>query len=324
MHRPKMELIKKEKNRNTTFQKKNDFLKKKVNELAILCDIKAVMISYGPKKATPPAHPLEPEIWPQNCDEVRELINTYKGQSHEDCKKRTTLLSHFFGERNKKAQQALTRQRNTNFQSKYPAWHSRFDSLKKEDYRKINVSLENILGNAKAKLEQMKVNNIYHAADVQQQHMMLGKKRRMDSDVGNQANKYFKGDLHHALSDQMRVPGPVLFPIHQQRFPFIDHNQNQLMVKFGNEYAGGTSNIVPDVPLSKAVNNFPDFLTLEGTLNNLSYVNNLARAPPNYYGECRQPIAQHIFEYQPMTEGSDSHQRSAASHHYYEDRKWSR
>ncbi|KAK1403267.1 MADS-box domain-containing protein [Heracleum sosnowskyi] len=315
----KMELIKKEKDRNTTFLKKHNFLKKKVNELAILCDSKAAVIIYGPTKATPQAHPLEPEIWPQNHDEVRELIYEYKGQSHEDRKKRTTLLSDVFEERTKKAQQALSKQRNANFRSKYPTWHSRFNSLKEEDYRNINVLLENIMGNAKAKLEQMKVNNIYHADDVQRQHMMLGKKRRMDSDAGNQANMYYKVDPHQANSYPMQVPGPMPFPVHQHMFQFINHDQNQRMAKFGDEYAGGTSNIVHNALPSKAVYNFP---MMEGTLNNINYMNNLARTPPNCYGEGRQPVAQHILEYQPMTEWYNSHQTVAASHHYYEDHKW--
>ncbi|KAK1388374.1 MADS-box domain-containing protein [Heracleum sosnowskyi] len=317
-----MEFITKETLRNRTFQQKNNTLKKKVYELATLCDVKVALIVYGPRKDTPQAHPLEPEIWPQNRDEVLELINKYKGQSPEDCKTRTSLLSHFFNEKIKKAQQDLIKQRNDNVQSKYPTWHSSLDSLKEENLRKSVVSLDNVIGDAKAKLEQMKANNIYRANEMlkqqqqqQQQRMMMSKKRKMDSDAGNQAHKYPKIDPQPVISDPGRVP----FPIHQQWRPFIDHNRNQMMVNFGNEYARGMSNIVHNAAIHGAFYNYP---TMAGTPASISDVNNLARAPPNYYVEDRQPISQYVMAYRPMTEGSNSYQM--ASNQYYEDRKWLR
>ncbi|KAK1388372.1 hypothetical protein POM88_016550 [Heracleum sosnowskyi] len=336
-----MELIKKETLRNRIFQQKNNTLKKKVYELATLCDVKVALIVYGPRKDTPQAHPLEPEIWPQNRDEVLELINTYKGQSPEDRRTRTSLLSHFFSEKIKKAEQALTKQRNDNVQSKYPTWHSSLDSLKEEDLRTSVVSLDNVIGNAKAKLEKMKAINIYHAnqqqlqqqqlqqlqqqqlqqlqlqqqqQQQQQQHqMMMGKKRKMDYDAGNQAHKYPKIDMHPEISNPCRVP----FPIHQQWHPFIDHDPNRMMVNFGNEYARGMSNIGHNAPITETFNNYP---TMAGTPASISDVNNWARAPPNYYVDDRQPISQYVMGYRPMTEGSNSYQM--ASNQYYEDCKW--
>ncbi|KAK1373265.1 hypothetical protein POM88_029459 [Heracleum sosnowskyi] len=327
-----MELIKKETLRNRTFQQKNNTLKKKIHELATLCDVKAALIVYGPRKDTLQDHPLEPEIWPQNSDHVRELINQYKGLSPEDRKTRTSLLSHFFNEKIKKAQQALTKQRNDNVKSKYPTWHSRLDSLKEDDLRKNVVSLDNVIGNAKAKLKQMKANNMHRANQMlllqqqqqqqqlqqqqqqqQQQQVMLSKKRKMDSDAGNQAYKYPKIDQHQANSG----PGWVPFPIHQQMRPFIDHNWNQPMVNFGNEYVRGTSNIVHNAPMPEAFCNYP---TMAGTPGSISFMNNLGRAPPNYYGEGRQPIPQYVMGYRPMTEGSNFYQMP--SNQYYEDRKF--
>ncbi|KAL8091646.1 hypothetical protein AgCh_034051 [Apium graveolens] len=319
-----MEFIKNEKLRCSSFQQKNNTLKKKVFELTTLCDIKAAMIVYGPQNDTPQPHPLEPEIWPdQNRDEVLELINKYKGQSAEDRKSKTSLLSDFFNERIRNAQKALTKQRKDNVQSKYPTWYSRFDKLKEEDLRKSVVFLDNVIGNAKAKLERMKANNITRAYEVQQpqhqqqhqqhqqqqqeqQDMMLSKKRKMNSDVGNQASKYLKLDPYQKISDPVRVSIPMLLPTHQQQRPqFVDQNWNPMMVKFSNEYAGGTSNVVHNAPMSKAVCNYR---TMAGTPESISHVNNFARAPSNYYGEGRQPITQHVMEYRPMTQLSNSHQ----------------
>ncbi|WOG95273.1 hypothetical protein DCAR_0414585 [Daucus carota subsp. sativus] len=311
----RMEFVKKEKHRNSTFQKRNANLKKKLIELATLCDIKALVIVYGPEQGTPPALPLEPQVWPEDRDEVHQLIDKYKGQSPEDCKKRTTLLSDFFQERNKKAQQTLAKLRNTNVNSKYPTWDSRFESFKEEDLRKTVNLLEINIGNAKARLEQMKANNIYGSYQEQQQQ----RKRRLDFDPGNQAPKYLKIEPYQAISDPMRMHSMPI-PIPQQRFPFIDHNWNQMMVKFGNEYVGVVPNIVHNANPSYGY----DYPTMAGTLNGFSYPNNFARAPLNYYGDGMQPIAQHVMEYHSMTEGSTSHQMLAASHQFYEDRKWQR
>ncbi|KAK1373271.1 MADS-box domain-containing protein [Heracleum sosnowskyi] len=314
-----MEFIKKENLRNRTFQQKNKIMKKKIYELATLCDVKAVVITYGPKKDTTSAHPLEPEIWPQNRDEVLELINKYKGQSPEDRRKRTSLLSDFFKERIQKAQQALTKQHNDNVESKYPTRHSRFDAMTEEDLRKSVVSLENVIGNARAKLEQMKA----RAYQVQQHHqqIMLCKKRKMDFEAENYPGKHLKINPHGAISDPVQVPILMPYPIHQQRPPFINNNWNQMMVKFENECAGGTSNIVHNTPLSKNVYNYP---TMAGTLQSVSYGNNLARAPLYYYGEGRQLIAPHILQYRPIAEGFNSHQMVPASQQYFGDRKWQR
>ncbi|KAL8091647.1 hypothetical protein AgCh_034052 [Apium graveolens] len=311
-----MELIKKEKLRSSTFQQRKINLKKKVHELATLCGIKAVVIIHGP-------HPLESEIWPQNRDEVLELFDKYKVQPPENRKKRTSLVSDFFKERVQKAQQALTKQRKDNVQSKYPTTHSRFNSMKEEDLRKTVFFLENALVSAKAKMKQMKANNIYraHQQQVQQQHMILSKKRKMEFDAENQANKYLKIEPYQAILDPVQVPILMPCPIYQQRIPCVGHKWNQMMGKFGNEYVGGASNIVHNAPLSKDVYNYP---AMSGTLDSIGYVHNSAWAPPNYYYEGRQPIAQPVMEYRPMVEGLNHHQMVAASRQYYENRKWQR
>lgn len=323
-----MELIKKSKARNTAFKTRKSSLKKKVYELATLCGIKAMMIIYGPKQDTQQTCPLEPEIFPINRDEVLELINNYKGQSLEDRRNRTILLSDFFKDMIKKSQKDLTNLRISNLQSKYPTWDSRFSSFTETDLCRFAAYLEKNIENAKAKLEQMKANNNInniHCAYLQlQQQRMLTEKKSMDLEAEYQTNMY-RVTIDPCQAGSMRVPVPMPMPIQQERFPFVDHYQeDQRMVNFGYDYVGGASNIVYNAHPSQALYDSP----MAGTMDSLSYVNNLVLEPRNYYDEGRQPTAQHLMEYYPMRQGSAPHQMFATSHQpdahdqFLEDLRW--
>ncbi|KAK1358379.1 MADS-box domain-containing protein [Heracleum sosnowskyi] len=306
-----LELIQKSKARIAAFHMRRNTLKKKVHELATLCDIKVMMIINGPNQDIQQTCPLEPEIFPDNRDEVLELINAYKGQSVEDHKNKTNLLSDVFEDMIKKARKDLTKLRITNLRSKYPTWDSRLSSFTENDLRTVAANLENNIENAKAKVGQLKANysNNIDCANLQlQQQRMLTKKRNMDFEVGNHANKYrVTLDPHQAGS--MRVPVPM--PIQQERFPVMDHYQDQSMVNFGYDYVGGASNIVYNPPPFQALYDCP---TMAGTMDSIPYINNLVMEPPNYYSEARQPTAQHIMKYHPMRPGSAPHQMVMTSH----------
>ncbi|WOG88029.1 hypothetical protein DCAR_0207262 [Daucus carota subsp. sativus] len=316
----KMELIKKDKVLNNTFRDRSATLKRKVEELATLCGVKVVVIIYGPKQGT--SSPIVPEVWPQDRDQVVELIDKYRGQSAEDRANRTTLVSDLFKERNKKAEKDLKEARKKRIQAKYPtALDPVFDGFREDEIRNSVVFLQSKIDNAKAKLEQMKANNsIRRACHVQQQGVMLSKKRSLDLDAGNQANKYMKRHPHEAIAEPMRVPvAPMPLQIQHQRFPVPDYDQNRVMLRFVDGYVGGASNMMHNAPLRQVVYGYP---RMEGTLDSINYANNLAMVPQNYYGEGIQPIAQQVLEYHPMPQESSSHQMAAASHQYYQDGKW--
>ncbi|KAF8377696.1 hypothetical protein HHK36_031080 [Tetracentron sinense] len=111
-----LELISKEKSRNTTFQKRKKGLKKKIYEFSTLCGVDACLIIYGPKHGD---RPVEPEIWPENSGEVVRIINRYNEHSKEEREKRNLNLSDFFLDRKKKAEEELSKLRRNNEEAYY-------------------------------------------------------------------------------------------------------------------------------------------------------------------------------------------------------------
>ena len=90
-HKVKMELVVNEKSRYRIFRNRQKGLKKKIHELSTLCDVKACMILYGPN-----AHGTEssqPDIWPENRNEVEGIIENYRKERKKDHGKRTLDLS---------------------------------------------------------------------------------------------------------------------------------------------------------------------------------------------------------------------------------------
>jgi hypothetical protein len=90
--RIKMELIRKEKSRMLTFRKRKAGLLKKASEFSILCGVDACVIIFGPKQKDD-HQPVAPETWPPNSEEVRCIINRYKGS---DQPRRCYQVSDYF------------------------------------------------------------------------------------------------------------------------------------------------------------------------------------------------------------------------------------
>ncbi|CAA6675334.1 unnamed protein product [Spirodela intermedia] len=68
--------------RRATFKKRRKGLLKKVQELSILCDIKACMVVYGP-------YDPQPEVWPSGGDEAAALLRGFRRlPEHEQSRRR--------------------------------------------------------------------------------------------------------------------------------------------------------------------------------------------------------------------------------------------
>ncbi|XP_009789447.1 truncated transcription factor CAULIFLOWER D-like [Nicotiana sylvestris] len=143
----KMELIQDHKKRKSTFQKRKACLIKKISELSILCDIKACMIiNEGNNYEV-----ISPQIWPNDPNEVQELINFYKNQP-----KRENSLCSFLENEKKKAEIKMEKLKNKSKTEKYPTWDSRFNYLSEKELRNLAGVLEKKMENAKGKSEFLK------------------------------------------------------------------------------------------------------------------------------------------------------------------------
>ncbi|KAK2968628.1 hypothetical protein RJ640_030708 [Escallonia rubra] len=148
-----MELIKNEKSRSATFQKRMIGLKKKCHELSTLCGVNVGMIVYAPKKD---GEPGEPDIWPPRRHDIVDLINKYRSKPNEDRKKRTICLSDFFEDRKEKAENTLMKLRKINEEAKYPTWDTLYETLSTGQLQEVKSFLESKIEAVNTKLECMK------------------------------------------------------------------------------------------------------------------------------------------------------------------------
>lgn len=129
-----MELITKEKTRNTTFQKRKAGILKKANEFTILCDVDTLIIIYPPNSK-------EPEIWPENPEKIKKIIASYKSKKGESGRK-TCDLKDFFEDRNKRIEDELIKAQKKNMEAKYSTWFDGLDKLNEVELKQFAKMLE--------------------------------------------------------------------------------------------------------------------------------------------------------------------------------------
>ncbi|PIN08071.1 MADS box transcription factor [Handroanthus impetiginosus] len=157
----KLELISKEKSRILTFKKRKQGLFTKLHQLTTLCDVNACMIIYGPKQEH---GAVEPEIWPQNREEVRRIIGLYeaknrgKGSSFGNNRTSTFGLSDFFRERKRKIEDETVRLRRKNMKAKYPTPVDLLNFSTAEELREFGALLKNKAEIIKSRIEFLKGN----------------------------------------------------------------------------------------------------------------------------------------------------------------------
>lgn len=152
--RIKMELIRKEKSRMLTFRKRKAGLLKKASEFSILCGVDACVIIFGPKLKDD-RQPVPPETWPPNSEEVRCIINRYKGS---DQPRRCYQVSDYFADKKKQIDSELARLHRQIIKAKYPAWDDRLNSLYADQLRVLAGQLDAKIDLADKKLGSFNVN----------------------------------------------------------------------------------------------------------------------------------------------------------------------
>ncbi|GAB4840560.1 hypothetical protein Ancab_021329 [Ancistrocladus abbreviatus] len=156
----KMEFKGKEKERNNTLQKRKKGLKKKAYELSTLCDVPVCLIiyPYNDDNNNPVAgtQSSEPDIWPENPEKVREIINRYNSIPKEDRQKRAVSIFDILEGRKRKAEQDLLKLRKKSMAMKYLSWHVSFDSLDKDQLMKMLLVLDEKLESVKRRIAMLK------------------------------------------------------------------------------------------------------------------------------------------------------------------------
>ncbi|XP_055835401.1 agamous-like MADS-box protein AGL17 isoform X2 [Solanum dulcamara] len=187
----KVELIQDHKKRMTTLVKRKAGLVKKISQLSILCNIKACMIIYEGNN-----HQHD-QIWPNDPNEVKELINLYKNQPFQGRSKRDKTLSNYFEDDQKKKVDIVPK--------KYPTWDSRFDYLSEKELQNLVGLLEKKMENAKGKVE------------------FLKNKKIQDSNIASSLSHQEIWDFPELLNDNNLTNQTTLWPISYVN-PFTDYN----------------------------------------------------------------------------------------------------
>ncbi|KAF5728266.1 agamous-like MADS-box protein AGL19 [Tripterygium wilfordii] len=136
-----MELIKKEKTRMVTYQKRKKGLMKKAYEFSTLCNVDACVIVLGPK-LNDAASP-EVETWPKNSDQVRAIIKKYRSSEIPNIRrKKTQHLSDFFAVRKIKVEKEIEALRKENMEAMFTRWDARLEHWSPEKLRVLGAEFE--------------------------------------------------------------------------------------------------------------------------------------------------------------------------------------
>ncbi|KAH6784971.1 hypothetical protein C2S52_009930 [Perilla frutescens var. hirtella] len=154
-----MELIKKEKSRNTTFKKRKEGLIRKLHEFTTLCDVNACMIIYGPNPGT------EAEVWPKNPAQVGRIIDIFKNSKNKGTGIKTYGLRDFFHERERKIEEDVAKLRRRNLEVKFPSRPQLLDVATEPQLREFHALLSSKAHEVKSRIQLLRryKNNVVSA-----------------------------------------------------------------------------------------------------------------------------------------------------------------
>lgn len=141
--------IPKDTSRNVTFLKRKRGLRKKVEELSILCGVEACMVCFGPQTDQQTSQDQPPDVWP-NTSKALEIIERYRRLSKEEQDKKKLDNSCFLEQRIKKLGFELNMRRKENkdleMDIMYPCSDNCLNDLRVEKLRDlfeyVDVKLE--------------------------------------------------------------------------------------------------------------------------------------------------------------------------------------
>nr|XP_043608774.1 agamous-like MADS-box protein AGL16 [Erigeron canadensis] len=146
----RMELITKERARNTAYQARKLGIIKKASEFSILCDVDTIIIMFPPDSN-------KPDIWPDNHNKIKKTIASYKSKKGETGR-RTYDLHDFFEDHKRKIEDELVKARKKNMEAKYPMWFDKLDGLNTSELAQFAIWLQNKEDIVIARLDLLKRN----------------------------------------------------------------------------------------------------------------------------------------------------------------------
>ncbi|OIW14764.1 hypothetical protein TanjilG_05385 [Lupinus angustifolius] len=141
MGRGRMELIKKEKNRMITFQKRKEGLMKKAYELSTLCGIDVCVIIYAPHFNDQGS---QLQTWPKDTKEVNRIIEKYKDTTIDRSPK-IYDVQEYYKDRVKKVESEIAKVRREKLKIMYPTWDESFNVMGEQQLRMFVTMLDNKL-----------------------------------------------------------------------------------------------------------------------------------------------------------------------------------
>ncbi|XP_042024389.1 agamous-like MADS-box protein AGL14 [Salvia splendens] len=234
----KMELIEKEKSRNTTFKKRKEGLIRKLSEFTTLCDVKACMIIYGPNQT-------RPEIWPpQDPEEVRRFIDLYKSKSSGSVRKSGVV--EFFNERKRQIEDELKKLKRKNQEAKYPTRPELLNVISEHQLRHLHAELTDKARCVRSRIELLKMKQ---RPQTEQNAMLMDHRRLHPSPVmvgigsSNAANMQMKRQIYYESASgfyqswpQYMVQPPLPLPPLPPQQPYLLQAMVQPQMQFlGNQ-----------------------------------------------------------------------------------------
>ncbi|KAG6431459.1 hypothetical protein SASPL_109538 [Salvia splendens] len=131
-----MEMIEEEKSRILTMKKRKKGLIKKLHQLTTLCDVPACMIFHDPTANST-------SVWPEeDPDQVISLIEAYKAKKNDPSGGvREYLLSNFFDQRQRQAEEELEKLRKNNVEGMFPTWDDCLNFMDEAQLRELAATV---------------------------------------------------------------------------------------------------------------------------------------------------------------------------------------
>ncbi|XP_068661866.1 floral homeotic protein AGAMOUS-like [Aristolochia californica] len=237
-----IKLITREKNRNITFKKRRNGLKKKIYEFATLCDVKAAMICFGPD-----GQQFDTVTWPEEPQNVEAIIGDYRRRSVEEQRKRNSDVLGYLMDRKKKAEEEVLHRQRENANLLYPSWEKELDNCSEDFLRQLASNLNYTLEMVQKQIEEVEGKQIVDIED--QIDIMLSEPQHTD------CTNYLL-DMNKRL-DIMDAPQLQPMPISSLKPPFDLHSE----LRYPSMICD--TNILSNAP------NY-DFLNLDGINSNFS------------------------------------------------------